>query len=73
MRVFETYGNAKIVISSEDGKTEELLIGGFSSGNYVSNTKSINDAINMIAGKGYELLTACGTDQVTSTYTFVRK
>jgi len=62
MCVFEVYGAAKIVIAYEDGKTEELALNRFVSKNFVSNTKIINDAINGLSIKGYELLSVSGTD-----------
>jgi hypothetical protein len=65
--------DTKIVIVYEDGNTEEIDLDKFKPSSHTSNAKKINEAINSVANKGYELIAMSGTDLVTNTYIFVKK
>jgi len=73
MRTFEgAMGSAAIVIVYDDGRTEDLDLGSLKGSNMLPNSVKINNAINSIAAKGYELVSTCAGDYV-ATYTFVKK
>jgi hypothetical protein len=63
----------KIIIAYEDGMTEEFELAKSKSSNFGENLKIINAQINVLASKGYELVSTSGTDQWTTTYSFVKK
>ena len=69
IRIYE--GQSKIVMVY-DGKTEELKINKPSPDNIVSNTAKINEVINLMASKGYELISQSGGDS-NHMYTFIKK
>jgi hypothetical protein len=62
-----------IIIIYEDGQSEQIQLGKFKESNFLSNTKKINETINVIANKGYELFSVSGNDIMTSTYIFIKK
>jgi hypothetical protein len=64
-------GSSKIILAYE-GKTEELDLDKGSVGNMTPNTLKINQAINILASKGYELVAQSGGDYI-SMYSFVKK
>ncbi len=64
-------GGSRIVLCYE-GKTEELDLDKGTTGNMVPNTLKINAAINLMASKGYELVSQSGGDYI-SMYSFVKK
>ena len=64
-------GMSKIIIVYE-GKTEEFELSKGSSSNQTPNTQAINKGINLLASKGYELVSQSGGDYI-SMYSFVRK
>jgi hypothetical protein len=74
MRTFEASmgGSSKIMIIYEDGTTEELDLDKYRIDNMLPNAVKINQAINKIAGKGYEFVSSSG-GEYTSLYTFVKK
>ena len=73
MRTVEaTMGGISKIILVYDGKTEELELGKGSSSNQIPNTQQINQALNLIASKGYELVSQSGGDYI-SMYSFVKK
>ena len=73
MRVFEVYagGPSKIVLVY-DGTAEKIELDKWGSSNIESNTIQINQAVNKLASKGYELVSQSGGDQV-SLYSFMKK
>lgn len=74
MRTIEsTLGNfSKIMIVYEDGKTEEIALERSASTNLLNNAIVINNTINTISNKGYELVSSHGLGDQVSTYTFVK-
>ena len=73
MRTFQAFGKgSKIMIVYEDGKTEEIELEKYAVDNFLPNTVKINQAINNISNKGYELFSVTGAEMV-SLYTFVKK
>ena len=75
MRTFESNGpDHQIVIAYEDGSVEQIdLIRPYKIVDFVANLKKINETINNLASKGYELVSTSGTDVQTTTYVFVKK
>ena len=78
VRVLECKGawDSHISIGYEDGKIEEIALEKFSQISFTSNTKKINEVINTISNKGYDLITqssAGGENIFVHTYTFERK
>jgi len=75
MRTIESaLGNfSKIMIVYEDGKTEEIVLERSASTNWLNNSIVINNTINAISNKGYELVSSHGLGDQVSTYTFVKK
>jgi hypothetical protein len=63
----------KIVIVYEDGKIEEIELAKSKSSNVTENIKKINDQLNIMSSRGYELFATSGTDMFTTTYTFIKK
>ena len=73
MRTIEAgVGNGSKIIIVYDGKTEEFEIGKGTNANMNSNTEQINKATNVLANKGYELVSQSGGDYI-SMYSFVKK
>ena len=73
MRTFEgALGGTSKIILVYDGKTEELELSKGSVSNQVSNTLQINQALNILSSKGYELVSQSGGD-IISMYSFVKK
>ena len=70
MRTYE--GGFPKIILIYDGKTEEIDLGNNSKGNMTSNTLQINQALNTLASKGYDLVSQSGGDYITI-YSFVKK
>jgi len=75
LRVFEPYAgsasfDARIIIVFEDGKVEEIDIDKFKSSNLAANTKKINETINQVSNKGYELISVSSGN--CTTYTFLK-
>lgn len=75
MRTIESaLGNfSKIMIVYEDGKTEEIALERSTTNNLLNNAIVINNTINAISSKGYELVSSHGIGDQVSTYTFVKK
>jgi hypothetical protein len=75
MRTIESaLGNfSKIMIVYEDGKTEEIALERSASTNLLNNAILINNSINAISSKGYELVSSHGIGDQVTTYTFVKK
>ena len=75
MRTIESaIGNfSKIMIVYEDGKTEEIALERSATTNLLNNAIVINNTINTISSKGYELVSSHGIGDQVSTYTFVKK
>ena len=75
MRTIEsTLGNfSKIMIVYEDRKTEEIALERSATNNLLNNAIVINNTINAISSKGYELVSSHGIGDQVSTYTFVKK
>lgn len=75
MRTIESaLGNfSKIMIVYEDGKTEEIALERSATNNLLNNAIVINNTINTISSKGYELVSSHGIGDQVSTYTFVKK
>ena len=74
MRIFQAAigGGSKIMIVYEDGKTEEIELEKYAVGNFLPNTVKINQTINDLSNKGYELFSVTGAEML-SLYTFVKK
>lgn len=77
LRVFEPYAgsasfDARIIIAYEDSKVEEIDIDKFKSSNLAANTKKINETVNAVSGKGYELISVT-SGAISTTYTFEKK
>ncbi len=73
MRTVEAaVGGMSKIILVYDGKTEELELGKGSNSNQTPNTLQINQAMNLLASKGYELVSQSGGDYI-SMYSFVKK
>lgn len=73
MRTWEVNdGAGKIVIVYEDGKSEEIILEKLHAKTFVANAIKINQAINGIANKGYELVTYGRGDYFTE-YAFIKK
>lgn len=73
MRTIEAaMGGMSKIILVYDGKTEELELSKGSSSNQTPNTLQINQAMNTLASKGYELVSQSGGDYI-SMYSFVKK
>ena len=73
MRTVEaSMGGMSKIILVYDGKTEELELSKGSNSNQVPNTLQINQAMNTLASKGYELVSQSGGDYI-SMYSFVKK
>jgi hypothetical protein len=74
MRAFQaTIGKgSKIIIVYENGKTEEIELEKYNVDNFLANTITINQAINNVSSKGYELISVTGAE-LTSLYTFVKR
>jgi hypothetical protein len=64
-------GSSSRIIVVYDGKTEEFELAKGSAGNFSPNTAQINQAVNMLAAKGYELVSQSGGDYI-SMYTFAK-
>ncbi len=62
----------KIIIVYEDSKVEEIVIDKYRTSNWVANLKKINETLNTLAGKGYEVVAMSGTDLLSTTYTLVK-
>lgn len=64
--------DSKIVIVDEKGRVEEFEMGNLKTKTYVENTKLINETLNKVAARGYELSssTNCG---VATNYVFEKK
>lgn len=60
----------KIITAYDDGKMEEIPLDKTRPGNFSTNLKKVNDQINSLSGKGYELVGMSGTDQLITTYVF---
>lgn len=78
MRTMESGGwgplpDNKIIIAYEDGRVEEIELGKSKPSGIGENMKKITAKINVLSGQGYELISTSGTDQWTTTYTFVKK
>lgn len=75
MRTIESaLGNfSKIMIVYEDGKTEEIALERSTTNNLLNNAIVVNNTINAISSKGYELVSSHGIGDQVSTYTFVKK
>jgi membrane protein implicated in regulation of membrane protease activity len=63
--------NSKVVLVYE-GKTEEIHLDKATWDGYAPNALKINQAINILAAKGYELVAQSGGDMI-SMYSFVKK
>jgi hypothetical protein len=62
-----------IAIVYDDGNTETITLERPSNpAKALANVKKINETINLISAKGYELVTTCGSD-IQTTYTFIKK
>ncbi len=73
IRTVETaLGSASKIILAYDGKTEELELDKGSNNNMTPNTLKINQAMNILSAKGYELVSQSGGDYI-SMYSFVKK
>jgi hypothetical protein len=72
IRSIETVMGGSKIILAYDGKTEEMGLENGTIKNMTPNTLKINDAINMMAAKGYELVSQSGGETI-SMYTFVKK
>jgi hypothetical protein len=74
MRTFQAVmgGGSKILIVYEDGKTEEIELEKYSVGNMLPNSVKINQAVNYLSDKGYELSTVTGAE-TSSLYVFIKK
>jgi len=77
MKVFEDYSAAvnysQIIIAYEDGKIEEIVLEKGKPSNRQVNLQKINETINKLSLKGYQLLTESGTDYQGTTYTFIKR
>lgn len=72
MRTVEgSLGGSKIILAYE-GRTQELDLDKSSIGNMTPNTLKINQAINLLAALGYQLVSQSGGEQI-SNYSFVKK
>jgi hypothetical protein len=73
MRTVESsLGGQSSIILAYEGKIEELELDKGSVGNMAGNTQKINQAIRLLASKGFELVSQSGGDYI-SMYSFVRK
>jgi hypothetical protein len=70
LRTWETFD--KMIVIYEDGKTEEFALDKFTAKNFVAVSLKVNQTINNIASKGYELVSSTGGDNIT-TYIFQKK
>lgn len=64
--------NSKMAVVYENGKIEEFEMDSWGSKTFNSNSLKINQALNMLASKGYDLVSSTGGDYMTN-YTFVKK
>ena len=75
MRVYEflkgSFWDSKIIITYEDGHTEEYPLGHIKSENLTTNAQKITATINSLAAKGYELAGTTGSE--IGTYIFTKK
>lgn len=73
MRTLEAaMGNMSKIILVYDGKTEEIELGNGTKSNLIPNALKINQAINMLASKGYDLVSQSG-GEMSTIYSFVKK
>ena len=79
VRVYEasnSYFESKILVVPEEGNPEQHYLGSFNSKNYANNTSSVNDILNKVIKRGYDLhsTSSCGNMEVfIHTYTFMKK
>lgn len=77
MRVFEMPKghpfDSKIIVVYEDGRTEEIQLERSKADNTVIVAKKINETINTIAERGYELVTITSNGGQSYTYNFVKR
>ncbi len=64
--------DSKICIVYEDGQTEVIELNRYTNKNIPLNLVIINEAINNISKKGYDLISVTGAE-TSSIYTFVKK
>jgi hypothetical protein len=77
MKVVESGGvnvlwDNKIIVAYDDGKIDEIPLEKSKPGNFAANLKKVNDEINNLSNKGYELIEMSGSDQLMTTYVFKR-
>jgi hypothetical protein len=65
--------DSRMIIVNEHGETKELELEKFKPSNFAANTKRINEELNKIAARGYELIAVSGSDLQSSTYTFLKR
>lgn len=74
MRVYESNNTkGKIVIVYEDGKMEEIELNIWTFKHMSDNSVKINQTLNNIASKGYDLVAITGTPINVTIYEFIKK
>jgi len=76
MRTFESNipaYDSRITIVYEDNKFEEIPLEKWKQSNWTGNLQKINETLNKLSAKGYQLVATSGTDGISTTYTFMKK
>jgi hypothetical protein len=64
--------DSRMIIVNAHGETKELELEKLKPANFATNTKRINEELNKIAARGYELIAVSGND-LPSTYTLLKR